>query len=138
MHTAVYRELRLPDVYEALPTREDELPMRIEALRKAVYAGLNVTVPHKVSVLPFVDRLDASAFSVGAANTLVCGTDGEIVAHNTDVPALTEELALLAPPPGSRALVLGGEAAQWGEEADGSDLTRSAMEGDREVGANAR
>ena len=96
MHCAAFRALGLPHTYEKLETSAAELPARVEALRCGELAGLNVTVPHKQKVLTLVDELDASARATGAANTLVRLANGRIRAHNTDTPAIADELARLA------------------------------------------
>jgi shikimate dehydrogenase len=117
MHAAAYAALGLPHVYEALPTRDDEVGARVQALREGVYAGLNVTVPHKQRVLEHVDAIEMSAEAVGAANTLVRDAGGRVMAYNTDVPALAAELRRLAPArttegwAESEALVLGSGGA---------------------------
>jgi len=115
MQGAAFRALGLPHTYEALRVTADDLPRVVASLREGAYAGLNVTVPHKERVLSLVDRLDASARVAGAANTLVRAADGQIVAHNTDAPALAAELERLAGSAaalaGRRALVLGSGGA---------------------------
>jgi shikimate dehydrogenase len=116
MHAAAYRALGLPHVYEKIETSADDLASRVAALRSGTFAGLNVTVPHKRRVLSFVDELDASARATGAANTLVRGPRG-VRAHNTDAPALAQELVRLAAGPavfeGRSAIVFGtGGAAR--------------------------
>jgi shikimate dehydrogenase len=112
MHTAAFRALGLPHVYEKVEVSDEGLPACIEALREGTYAGLNVTLPHKERVLSFVDDIDEAARSIGAANTLVReGT--RVRAINTDAPALREEIALLAGKSlaGRSALVLGSGGA---------------------------
>lgn len=116
MHTAAYRALGLPHVYEKIETSAEELPARIAALRDGTFAGLNVTVPHKTQVLPLVDAIDPSAGATGAANTLVRASDGAVRAYNTDAPALRDELVRLASGEPARfqgrsALVLGSGGA---------------------------
>jgi len=96
MHEAAYRALGMPHTYERLETTDAELPSRVEALRRGELDGLNVTVPHKRRVLSLVDEVHASARATGAANTLVRTPEGRIRAHNTDTPALADELAQLA------------------------------------------
>jgi len=98
MHTAAYRALKMEHTYEKLETSAEQLPERIESLRRGDYAGLNVTVPHKARVLKLVDEVHASARATGAANTLVRLPDGRIRAHNTDMPAIAEEITRLAGP----------------------------------------
>lgn len=97
MHRAALRALGLPHTYEARRTTAGELPGVIQELREGVFAGLNVTLPHKTRVLGLVDEVHPSARSTGAANTLVRDVGGRIVAHNTDAPALQAELVALAP-----------------------------------------
>jgi len=115
MHAAAFRALGLPHTYEAVRSTADELPRVVAMLREGAFDGLNLTVPHKERVLALADHLDASARVAGAANTLVRGADGRIVAHNTDAPALAAELRRLwgpaALPAGFRALVLGSGGA---------------------------
>jgi shikimate dehydrogenase len=115
MHGAAYRALGLPHAYEAVRATADELPGVIDALRRGAYDGLNVTVPHKERVLALVDRLAATTRGIGAANTLVRGPDGSVIAHNTDAPALAAELLRLSQPSptwsSARALVLGSGGA---------------------------
>lgn len=116
MHAAAYRALGLEHRYEALHTTADQIPERIEALRRGDYDGFNVTVPHKTRVIPFLDELAPSAFIAGAVNTVVREANGRLVGHNTDAPALAIELARLAPDleaqaPTLRALVLGSGGA---------------------------
>jgi shikimate dehydrogenase len=128
MQGAAMRALGLPHTYEAVRATADELPGVVAQLRAGVYDGLNVTVPHKERVLALVDALDESARVAGAANTLVRASDGRLVAHNTDAPALAAELVRLAGSPplvqeagasvsapawpaGGRALVLGSGGA---------------------------
>ncbi len=114
MHGAAFASLRLPHTYEAVRARYEDLPSLVEQLRRGVFAGLNVTIPHKRHVLELVDAVDPSAAVVGAANTLVREPDGRVVAYNTDVPALAAELGRLAAQANAgsawrdgRALVLG-------------------------------
>lgn len=115
MHAAALRALGLPHTYEALRAGPQELPSVVAALREGAWDGLNVTVPHKESVLRLTDDVREGARVAGAANTLVRGHDGRVQAHNTDAPALAAELASLAPArfpwANVRALVLGSGGA---------------------------
>lgn len=95
MHGAAYRALGLAHVYEKLDTPHDDLARRVAELRHHDFDGLNVTVPHKTAVLALVDEVAATARAIGAANTLVRNANGTITAHNTDAPALVEEMKRL-------------------------------------------
>lgn len=97
MHGAAYASLDLPHVYEAIHVEAEGLPGVVQLLREGQLDGVNVTAPYKRKILECVDALDTTAEIVGAANTLVRAQDGQIVAHNTDMPALADELRRLAP-----------------------------------------
>jgi shikimate dehydrogenase len=93
IHAEVYRAHGLSHRYYTIdcPT-EDNVRAAVERLRLGQLAGLNVTVPWKRVALRLADAVDESAASTGAANVLVRDADGNISAHNTDVPALAERL----------------------------------------------
>jgi shikimate dehydrogenase len=73
--------------YEAWDTPPEDLRSAIERLRSGDLMGANVTVPHKVEALRLVDRPDALAERVGAANTIV-NRGGVLEATNTDVAGI--------------------------------------------------
>lgn len=54
--------------------------------------GLNVTIPHKQAVLPYLDRLDASAEKVGAVNVIKLNEDGSRVGYNSDYYGFQQSL----------------------------------------------
>ena len=97
MHMAAYAALGLPHVYERIPTKPEDLPGIVQLLGEGNLEGVNVTAPYKRKVLEYVDMLDSTAEAVGAANTLARRPDGQIIAHNTDMAALADELRRLAP-----------------------------------------
>jgi shikimate dehydrogenase len=93
MHNAALRALSLDGDYTALPIPPDELQMTLPSLFAQGYHGLNVTIPHKQAVLPFMHELADAARAIGAVNTIV--VDGnQLIGHNTDasgfIRALTE------------------------------------------------
>ncbi|TAK76182.1 MAG: shikimate dehydrogenase [Dehalococcoidia bacterium] len=78
--------------YEGWDTRSEDLQISIERLRSGDLLGANVTVPHKVAAMRFVDRPDALAERVGALNTIV-HRNGLLEATNTDVTGVLRALA---------------------------------------------
>ncbi|WP_080239681.1 shikimate dehydrogenase family protein [Spirosoma rigui] len=89
--------------------------------------GLNVTIPHKQAVLPFLDRLDASASKVGAVNVIRLQDDGTRVGYNSDYYGFKQSLedwltTLDRPLAGLRALVLGTGGASKAVTAALTDL----------------
>ncbi len=62
------------------------------------FLGLNVTVPHKVRVMEYLDELDARAIRIQAVNTISRTADGRLIGHNTDGTGFIE--SILSPQPG--------------------------------------
>lgn len=92
-------------------------PTELPALlaRQPDLAGLNVTIPYKEQVRPYLTRLAPSAALVGAVNVIELLPDGILVGHNTDYVGFRESLQRFYPRRGAdaRALVLGtGGAAK--------------------------
>ena len=87
----------------------------VSGLRAPGSLGINITVPHKQAVIPFLDEVDEWATAAGAVNTIV-NRDGRLTGHNTDGPGFLR--ALLAEtgydPRGTRALILGAGGAARG------------------------
>lgn len=90
--------------------------------------GLNVTIPHKQAVLPYLDRLDASAEKVGAVNVIKIEADGSRTGYNSDYygfkRSLEDWLGLAVRPTDTplRALVLGTGGASKAVVAALTDL----------------
>ncbi|OWP64914.1 shikimate dehydrogenase [Hymenobacter amundsenii] len=87
--------------------------------------GLNVTIPYKEQIWPFLNELAASAARVGAVNVVEFRTDGRLVGHNTDYVGFRESVSHLLgqnSPVGLRALVLGSGGASKAVEVALRDL----------------
>ena len=84
---------------------------QIEALKKILTQkniyGLNVTSPYKREVVPFLDRLSATAEKMNAVNTIKFHEDGSISGHNTDVFGFEKSLLEIVSTPPKKALILG-------------------------------
>lgn len=106
MHNAVYEALSIDAVYLAFDVPPDRLADAVAGLRAVSAAQLSVSIPHKRAVMAHLDRIDATARTIGAVNTVV--RDGSaLVGSNTDwsgaVRALERETSLR----GARAVVVG-------------------------------
>ncbi|HEY6950120.1 MAG TPA: shikimate dehydrogenase, partial [Nitrososphaeraceae archaeon] len=84
IHNAAFNTLGLNCSYIGFRVQEDQLKYSLDSLRSVNIGGFNVTMPHKVKVLDYVDRQDNTVQLVGAANT-VNNEDGKFCAYNTDV-----------------------------------------------------
>ncbi|MDZ7705659.1 MAG: shikimate dehydrogenase [Trueperaceae bacterium] len=91
MHNAAFERLGIDAHYQALDVPADRLAATVESLRSAAVLGANVTVPHKLAVMPLLDSLSDAARSVGAVNTIV-NRDGELHGDNTDAAGFTRAL----------------------------------------------
>lgn len=67
--------------YELFEKEPEELE---NFLRNGDFTGLNVTIPYKKDVIPYLDYLSPTAKKLGAVNTIVRRSDGVLMGHNTD------------------------------------------------------
>jgi shikimate dehydrogenase len=109
MHNAAYAALGLNWVYVAFPVKT--LPSAVAGVRALGIRGVSVTIPHKVAVVPLLDKLDPVAEWIGSVNTIV-NDDGKLTGMNTDgagaMKALVDAGVELK---GKRLLVLGSGGA---------------------------
>lgn len=106
MQNAAFRAAGLTGwSYELFDVAPEELPQAVSALRLAGRAGANVTIPHKVAVMPLLDRSDPLAVEVGAVN-LIRREGDLLVGDNSDVAGIRAALAEVRWD-GGRAVVLG-------------------------------
>lgn len=83
MHNAAFRALGLNCAYINLRVPKPTLANAIAGVRALGIAGLNITIPHKISIISLLDELDESAKLVGAVNT-VKNNRGKLIGFNTD------------------------------------------------------
>ncbi len=111
MQNAALGALGLGYEYHLMPVPPAELAAKVEEMRDISVAGFNVTIPHKVAIIPHLDELDETASSVGAVNTVV-NVGGRLRGYNTDSIASTRVLMeAYGPLDGGRAVILGAGGA---------------------------
>ena len=111
MQNAAFEKLGIDYRYLPFRVRKEELGKAIMGMRALDIRGLNVTIPHKVAVTPFLDELDTLAERIGAVNTIV-NNDGVLKGYNTDAGGFIR--ALLeggAEPVGKNVVILGAGGA---------------------------
>jgi shikimate dehydrogenase len=91
MHNAAFNSLGLNCTYIAFRVPKGELEESINALRAVGISGFNVTIPHKVDILKYIDHLDSSAVKATAVNT-VHNVNGILKGYNTDIFGFIEPL----------------------------------------------
>ncbi|WP_028776310.1 shikimate dehydrogenase [Shimazuella kribbensis] len=96
MLNEVCKILGIPAVYLAYAVEPNQLEEAVRGMKALGFIGFNVTIPHKVAIIPFLDELDDTAAEIGAVNTVV-NQDGKLIGYNTDgvgyLRSLTEETA---------------------------------------------
>jgi len=91
MHNAAFAALGLNWVYVPFAVDPERIAGAMDAMRALDLAGLNVTIPHKLAVLPHMDEISDDARVLGAVNTVV-HREGRLIGHNTDGPGFLRSL----------------------------------------------
>jgi shikimate dehydrogenase len=96
MLNEVCKILDIPATYLAYSVKPENLAEAVAGMRALNFIGFNVTIPHKVAIIPYLDQLDETAQEIGAVNTVV-NQEGRLIGYNTDgvgyLRSLQEETA---------------------------------------------
>ena len=111
IHNAAFNHLNLDFVFLAFQVKAADLEKAIQGMRGLGIHGLNVTMPHKSTVISFLDEVDPTVKFLGSANTIL-NKDGRLSGFNTDgvgaLKALRENGVELSE---KKALLLGAGGA---------------------------
>lgn len=94
LHTAALKACNLKGDYSLFPIPPEDkqgLQDLLNRLRKSELHGLNITIPHKQTVIEFLDELTPTAQAIGAANTIYL-RDDQLVGDNTDAVGFLTDL----------------------------------------------
>jgi shikimate dehydrogenase len=92
IHAAALQDHGLKGDYLLYPVEDAaDLPELLNRMLQDSLHGLNVTIPHKGSILSLLDVLTPTARAIGAANTITC-RDGQLVGDNTDMAGFLADL----------------------------------------------
>jgi shikimate dehydrogenase len=95
---AAFRELAINAIYLPFDVADARLGDLLAALRDSErFLGVNVTVPHKVRVMDFLDDLDPGARRIGAVNTIVRTRFGRLIGYNTDGEGFVQSILTVQP-----------------------------------------
>ena len=83
MHQWVFDRLKIDAEYEKIKVEEDELPTIIQKMIKGELDGINITIPHKESIMKDLDEINPRAKSIGAVNCIL-KSGSKIIGNNTD------------------------------------------------------
>jgi len=111
IHNAAFNHLNLDFVFLAFRVKAADLEKAIQGMRGLGIHGLNVTMPHKSTVISFLDEVDPTVKFLGSANTIL-NKEGRLSGFNTDgvgaLKALRENGAELSE---KKVLLLGAGGA---------------------------
>ncbi len=95
---AAFAALGMNAIYLPFDVADAQVGELLGALRGTEgFLGINVTVPHKVRVIEFLDEVDSGAARIGAVNTIVKNGAGKLVGYNTDGEGFIDSLLVPAP-----------------------------------------
>ncbi len=107
-HNAAYRALGLDYTYVAFYV--DDIEAAVQAIKALRIRGCGITMPHKQTIIPYLDELDPDAEQIGAVNTVV-NDDGVLTGYNMDWVAAKGALEEVTPLDGKDVVLLGAGGA---------------------------
>lgn len=114
IHTFIGECLEIPLTYDKRDVMPQNLASFVRDSRRNPWGGFSVTLPHKETILPLLDRLDTTAEAAGAVNTIV-RRNRMLIGYNTDVTGLREALRRSGVEDVKEAVIVGaGGAARAG------------------------
>jgi shikimate dehydrogenase len=116
MHNAALESLHLNWVYVPLPVPPEQVGAALAGLPALGFRGVNITVPHKQAVMPFLDEISPAVKAIGAVNTILVEQEsGRLKGYNTDWRGFLADLkALDLSVNGRDCLVLGAGGSARG------------------------
>ncbi|MBF0225966.1 MAG: shikimate dehydrogenase [Desulfobacterales bacterium] len=108
MHNAAFEHLNINAVYLAFNVKN--VDSAISGIRDLGIKGTSVTIPHKVKVMNFLDKIDDTALKIGAVNTIV-NQDGKLLGFNTDCLGAVKALMNKTPIKNKKVVLLGAGGA---------------------------
>ncbi len=112
IHNLSFENTGINGVYLAWEIAEEDLAVTMENVKRYDMFGLNISMPYKQAVIPYLDQLTKSAQLIGAVNTII-PREGQLIGHNTDGIGFFKSLDKLAgfQVQGKVMTVLGGGGA---------------------------
>ena len=91
LHNHWFKENKIDAVYEKIKIDENDLETIIAKIKEKQINGINVTVPFKKTVIPYLDKLSLEAEQTQSVNTIILD-HGNLVGHNTDIAGFTKAI----------------------------------------------
>jgi len=83
IHQLLYDEMEFNGTYNPFFVPEGQLEWAVKGMKGLSIKGLNVTIPYKIDVMQYLDKIDSMAEAIGACNTIVIQEE-KLVGYNTD------------------------------------------------------
>ncbi|OPY19901.1 MAG: Shikimate dehydrogenase [Methanobacterium sp. PtaU1.Bin097] len=109
MHNAGFKYFDLDYAYVPFHVARENLKFAIEGARALDIKGLNVTIPHKIEVMKYLDVIHETAWLIGAVNTIRFAD--EVEGYNTDGLGAIRGIKELTPLKGRKVIILGAGGA---------------------------
>lgn len=112
MHSAAYKSLGIEDQFIFLPSevKPEKLEEAVNSARKLKIRGFSVTMPHKETIIKYIDTLDDAAEEIGAVNTVLNDED-ELIGFNTDWLGFLQAIKKKTELTGKKTAVIGAGGA---------------------------
>lgn len=95
---AAFAHLQLSAIYLPFDVDDARLGGLMDAFRRCeAFLGANVTVPHKLRIMDYIDSIDDGARRIQAVNTIVRTAEGKLVGYNTDGEGFIDSIETLQP-----------------------------------------
>ena len=91
LHNYWIKKYKIEALYEKKEIGENDFELLIDEVRKKEIQGINITVPFKKTVIPYLDKLSIEAKSTQSVNTVYLDND-KIIGHNTDIKGFETSL----------------------------------------------
>ncbi|HEY77891.1 MAG TPA: shikimate dehydrogenase [Dehalococcoidia bacterium] len=104
VHNAGYQALGIDFIYVSFQARD--IKPAIEAIRGLGIRGASITVPHKITAMPYLDHVDDEAREIGAVNTVV-NNNGVLTGYNSDGTGARQALEEVTTLAGKKAVLIG-------------------------------
>ncbi|HFI0645120.1 TPA: shikimate dehydrogenase [Streptococcus suis] len=128
IHNLAFKETGVNGVYVAWEIPEEDMAVTLENIKRYDMFGINLSMPYKQAVIPYLDSLTDSARLIGAVNTVI-HKDGKLIGHNTDGIGFFKSLERLKgfQVKNKRLTILGGGGAST------AIIAQAALDGAKEI-----
>ena len=130
IHNLAFEKTQVNGVYVAWEIPESDLAETVENIRRYNMFGINLSMPYKEAVIPFLDEISPAAQLIGAVNTVV-NRDGHLIGHNTDGFGFFASLKNFSPRDAHLMILGAGGAAK-------AIVTQAVLDGAKKVSVYVR